>query len=351
MKILLLSPYDAVSHQYWHNGLTREISAHAFTVVTLPARYFNWRFRGNSLTLAHDARIHGEYDLILATSMTDVASLKAMRSDIADVPVVLYFHENQFDYPASEDDPHRVDRQLTSLYSALASDRIVFNTVYNERTFLGGVAALLDRMPDHVPAGVVDQLASRSSVLGVPLAREAYQSPRRDEVPAIVWNHRWEFDKGPGLLLEVVEGLIQSGFKFRFHLVGQQFRNQPEPFDECVGRLREAGALGARGFQPRADYLELLAGASAVLSTALQEFQGLSVMEAVASGCVPVVPDRLSYPELFASDYRYDTAAAAVTMLQRACKGEISAPDMRPAAWDALRGPWLDVLESAAKTG
>jgi hypothetical protein len=43
-----------------------------------------------------------------------------------------------------------------------------------------------------------------------------------------------------------------------------------------------------------------------VVSTALHEFQGLSVLEASQAGCLPLVPDRLCYPEMYPADCRYD---------------------------------------------
>ncbi|MCF6237402.1 MAG: DUF3524 domain-containing protein, partial [Candidatus Marinimicrobia bacterium] len=42
-----------------------------------------------------------------------------------------------------------------------------------------------------------------------------------------------------------------------------------------------------------------------VVSTARHEFFGISVLEAVRAGCRPLVPDRLSYRELYPREYRY----------------------------------------------
>ena len=42
-----------------------------------------------------------------------------------------------------------------------------------------------------------------------------------------------------------------------------------------------------------------------VLSTALHDFQGLSILEATILGCIPLVPDRLAYQEYVPSDFRY----------------------------------------------
>ena len=53
------------------------------------------------------------------------------------------------------------------------------------------------------------------------------------------------------------------------------------------------------GFEPdRAAYLRRLGECDVVVSTARHEFFGLAVAEALAAGCTPLLPDRLSYPEL-----------------------------------------------------
>lgn len=57
---------------------------------------------------------------------------------------------------------------------------------------------------------------------------------------------------------------------------------------------------------PKVDYYRLLAHAKIAVSTAYHEFWGIAQQEAMFLGCVPVVPDRLSYRELYPSMYRYD---------------------------------------------
>ena len=64
--------------------------------------------------------------------------------------------------------------------------------------------------------------------------------------------------------------------------------------------------MGRWGFiQSKTDYQQLLAECDLVLSTALHDFQGLSVLEAVQAGCIPLLPDHLVYPEIFSSAYLY----------------------------------------------
>ncbi|MCK5886537.1 MAG: glycosyltransferase, partial [Alcanivorax sp.] len=55
----------------------------------------------------------------------------------------------------------------------------------------------------------------------------------------------------------------------------------------------------------RQDYDQLLRSADIVVSTALHDFQGLAMLEAMASGCLPLAPDRLAYREYVPADCRY----------------------------------------------
>ncbi|MDA0791671.1 MAG: DUF3524 domain-containing protein [Proteobacteria bacterium] len=343
--VLLLSPYDAVSHRYWRQGIVASLPEISFTVVTLPARYFAWRHRGNSLSLAFDERLAGRFDLVLATSMTDLSALKGLAPHLATVPSVLYFHENQFAYPESVDGQGGLERRMTSIYSALAADRLVFNSDYNRRTFVDGAGSLLAKMPDHVPPGAMARISAGGTVMPVPLGKEVFAGQGRGpsgRAVDIVWNHRWEYDKGLDALGEVIRALLASDAPFTMHLVGQQFRTTPEVMDRNIAMLRESGHLGHCGFvADREDYLALLARCDVVLSTSQHEFQGLAVLEAVAAGCVPVVPDRLVYPELFDGRYLYgDVESAVALILDRALRP----PDLTHLGWATQVDRWRALL-------
>ena len=75
MKILLLSAYDAASHRHWSEMLMQHFKQDQWTVLQLPARYFSWRVRGNSLSWAFSERdvLSQGYDLVIATSMVDLS--------------------------------------------------------------------------------------------------------------------------------------------------------------------------------------------------------------------------------------------------------------------------------------
>ena len=311
MKVLLLSAYDAHSHRRWRQGLVAAFPDWDWTVLVLPPHHFSWRVRGNSLSWAFGERhtLEQPYDVMVATSMTDVSALKGLVPSLAGIPTLVYCHENQFAYPEQPERMPRNAPKITTLYAMLAADRVLFNSEYNRRTLLEGARSLLAQMPDAVPPGVIDSLAARSGVLPVPLEAEWYQQAAHDGEPfTLVWNHRWEFDKAPERLFAALLRLQRAGVDFRIHVIGQQFREQPAVFADHYQQL--AGQIGAWGFVESVDdYRQILRHSHVVLSTAMHEFQGLAVLEAAACGCIPLVPDRLAYPELIPQHFRYPSYA------------------------------------------
>lgn len=348
MKILMLSPYDAVSHALWRHDLAEYLSEqrpqYGVTQVALPPRYFSWRFRGNSLSLSRHAALGQDYDLIIATSMTDLAALRGLNPTVARVPVIVYCHENQFAYPDSHTEG-QLERQLTGIYTLLSADRVFFNSAYNRDTFLEGADRLLRKMPDEVPAGVVEEIRGRSEVVPVALQQPDQQAEVARRGPMkIAWNHRWEADKGPALLAEIVQGLIASDCDFSMSLMGQQFRQVPIEIRECLDALESAGRLNHSGhIADREVYLQTLAQHDVVLSTAQHEFQGLAVQEAMLRGCVPIVPDGLSYPEYVPLEYRYQSGGEAVELLRKTAVAPAQPHiDLGRYRWDAIGPVWLE---------
>ena len=129
-QLLLLSGYDAASHRYWRNSLTKNLDDFEWKEVVLPDRYFSWRIRGNSLTFAYEYKeiLQQNYDCLIVTSMVDLASLRGFIPSLANIPTIVYFHENQFAYPSNGlteiDQSNVVNAQLTSIYSLLCGDKI-----------------------------------------------------------------------------------------------------------------------------------------------------------------------------------------------------------------------------------
>jgi glycosyltransferase involved in cell wall biosynthesis len=371
MKVLLLSAYAAQSHVHWQQSLQAMFDQWQWCVLSLPPRHFSWRVRGNPLywAIAERTQLEQDYDLLIATSMVDLATLRGLVPSLARVPAVVYFHENQFDYPRRRQQLSLLEAQMVSLYSALAADSIVFNSTYNMDSFVAGCSALLDKLPDRVPGGVIPILRDKATVLPVPLdleqsiATEAAWPGKPGELPdrplRLLWLGRFEYDKGGEGLLQILERLEQDGLNYELAVIGQQFRSSPDVFRQIERgfshRLVQFGYMD----DPRA-YRALLRGADVVLSTALHEFQGLAVLQAVANGCLPVVPRRLVYPEIYPTQYCYDSnrddpgleARSAARLIRKLGEqleaGGVQAPDVSTYGTRLLTPRYREVLLAVA---
>ena len=135
-------------------------------------------------------------------------------------------------------------------------------------------------------------------------------------------------------MLAALYALADEGVPFRVALAGENFRVQPAEFTEARERL------GARlvhfGYaESEAAYARLLWDADVVLSTAMHEFFGVSVVEAIYCGAAPVLPNRLSYPELIPPELHaaclYDDFAGLLARLKAFLTREAPTPELRPA--------------------
>jgi len=312
MKGLLLSAYDAGSHKYWRQGLVSGMSDIDWTVLTLPARYFSWRIRGNPISFIeqYSNELSQEYDFIIATSVVDLASLRGLIPSLAVIPALVYFHENQFEYPQSKLQNSNLEAQMVNLYSAMAADFLVFNSDYNRRSFLAGCEALMKKLPDFTLKDISARLQKKSSIIPVPISDSLFKHvPQRslnNSPIKILWNHRWEYDKAPDRLLLFLLALKARKVPFEINIVGEGFRTVPAEFEQIKQQFSQQ--VKAFGYIASVeDYFKLLSECDIVLSTAIHEFQGVAVMEALAAGCMPLVPDRLSYKEFIDGAFRYQS--------------------------------------------
>lgn len=313
-RIALVEPYLGGSHRSWAEGYRRH-SRHDVEVFGLPAIHWKWRMQGGHVTLARrlEAAV-GEtpFDVVLASSMTDVAGLVGVgRRAVGGARIVLFVHENQLTFPRPEHDREDLTYAMTNWTSMLAADLVVFNSAYHRDEWFGALPGFLARLPDHRHTGLVDDVAGRSVVLpvGAELRELASVERRSGERPLLLWNQRWEYDKGPDVFAAAVERLVGEGLVFDVALAGERPPVDPPE----LHRLREV--LGERlvhdGHADTDAYRQLLRTADVVVSTAQHEFFGVAVTEAVAAGAVPVLPNRLVYPERIPPEHHgrclYDT--------------------------------------------
>jgi glycosyltransferase involved in cell wall biosynthesis len=350
LRIAAVEPYFGGSHAHFLAGLQQH-SRHEIVPFTLPPRQWKWRVRGAALHLARGLNADARFDVLLGSDFVNVPDLRALlMPQLRAVPMLYYLHENQLTYPLSPDEEFDPYFGFTNVLSCLSAEAVAFNSEFHRREFLRELPGFLPRLPDYEPRWVVDTIRDRARVLPVGLdldeldrlrpPERAENRPRR-----VLWNHRWEFDKHPERFFAALEALASRNVPFVADVVGESFARQPPIFDAARARL--GSRLGRFGFvASRSEYVQLLWQSDVVVSTAQQEFFGISMAEAVWCGAHPIAPRALVYEDLYGgpgSDARLYTDDAG---LERLLERALTAPD--PGAGDALRArlrafAWPDV--------
>ncbi|MEM7130562.1 MAG: DUF3524 domain-containing protein [Chloroflexota bacterium] len=360
-SVWLLSPYHTGSHASWANGYKTH-TQHKIDLLTMQGRFWKWRMQGGAMELAQQIRHRlqsGERpDLLLATDMVHVASLLGLlHPEIAsgqlDVPLILYMHENQLTYPWRPGEKPDHTYAMINWTSQLCADQIFFNSHYHLESWFRELPNLLKHFPDYNHLKLVDRVREKCIVLpvgiasgrilkgieqekqtiatvsdteiytstpihtvdhapthahedaeqaaevpsGIPAASHASHTLLQQTPPLVLWNQRWEYDKRPDLFFALLYRLDEANVPFRLAVAGENFRQVPQEFNEAQERLSKQivhwGYLDS--YQ---GYIGLMSRADLVVSTAIHEFFGISILEAITAGIFPLLPNHLSYPEL-----------------------------------------------------
>ncbi|MGQ9561768.1 MAG: tRNA-queuosine alpha-mannosyltransferase domain-containing protein [Candidatus Oleimicrobiaceae bacterium] len=351
-SVLILEPYAGDSHLQLVNGMQRWLPL-SFRVLTMPARKWKWRMRGAALYFADLLASAKPAEVLFCSSVLSLTDLLALGpSWLRDARKVVYFHENQFVYPRRLYKEWDFHFALTNLTTALAADVVVFNSRFNRDSMLEAVPKLLKKFPDFRPHGAEERIAEKSHVLPVPLDPGDFPHRQPKQGPAcIVWNHRWEHDKDPEAFFTAMFALQRRGVPFTLCVLGQQFKECLEVFAKAREKL--AAQIVHWGYaESRTEYLRVLAKGDIVVSTALQEFFGVAVLEAVRAGCFPLVPNRLVYPELYPAACLYEEGTL-VDKLAWASEhvAELRTQDFsclaRPFDWPYWVSAYCDVLQGS----
>jgi len=341
MRILGLEPYYGGSHKAFLDGWISR-SRHDWTLLTLPATKWKWRMRHAPYTFsrrvdeaisAPSSRIPdldgtqssrsvrsggpglhrrrsvppvlsgtpgaAPWDLIFASDMLSLAEFLGLAPDpVRRLPSLLYFHENQITFPVEYEQERDHHFGFSNMNSALAASRVWFNSSFHLESFLGGLRALLRRMPDHHSLEAAETIRGKSCIRPPGIDPFPPRGPRPGGPLRILWAARWENDKRPDLFFEALSLLASRGVDFRISVIGGGNASPIAPvFAEA--RPRFANRILHWGYlESREEYRAVLAGADVVVSTADHEFFGISAVEAIAAGAYPLFPDRLAYPEI-----------------------------------------------------
>ena len=307
MKILIIEPYFTGSHADWVRGY-KKFSRHDVQILSLSGQFWKWRMHGGAVTLAQKF-LQSDFlpNFVLATDMLDLTTFLALtREKTHSIPTAIYFHENQICYPWSPDDRdvrQNRDRHygFINYASALAADAIFFNSQFHQTAFFEELPRMLKHFPDHLGLENVEKLKNKSQVLhlGLDLARfDKFRVNEKPDKPLILWNHRWEYDKNPTDFFNALYVLHSEGLEFEVVILGENFSQNPIEFD--IARDKLGHKIIQFGYaETFEDYARWLWRSDIIPVTSRQDFFGASTVEAIYCGCFPILPNRLSFPEIF----------------------------------------------------
>lgn len=310
--------------------------------------------------------------LIFATGMINIASLRGLLAPPLDrVPILLYMHENQLTYPRSAQEKFNFQFGFTNIISAMAADRVVFNSTWQRDEFLAAIPAFLKQMPEAAPERVAERLQPRCEVLGVGLEREPlpadhtgfYLGGAAPEAssgpPVLLWNHRWDHDKCPEIFAAALKRLMKMDLNFAVAFLGESAGRESVfvPLRDALGRR-----CVSFGHQPsRAQYDRQLEAAAIVVSCAKQENFGISVAEAVQAGCYAVLPQSQVYPLLYgphcSGRHFYEGLDGLVNLLRDLLTSDRLAHEcalsavVDPYCWTRLAPQYDKLIEKLVNTG
>jgi len=270
----------------------------------MPGENWRWRMLGAALHIADKIPRLEKYDGIIVTDLFNLADFKALAGTQCP-PVLAYFHENQMTYPQPPGDKGAFQLGIINITTALVADMVVFNSKMHKDAFLNAVPEFLKRGSDCGPKGIADKIREKAEVLypgiTVPFDRDV-DAEKQTNPPLIVWNHRWGFDKNCEMFFSALDEIDNMGLDFNLALMGENFGKIPEGFKDAEKKFKER--ILQFGYVPlREEYERWLKRGAIVISTAIQENFGISVIEAMLMGCVPLLPDRLSYPEILPEEF------------------------------------------------
>jgi glycosyltransferase involved in cell wall biosynthesis len=308
--VWLLSPYHTGSHRAWALGYQQH-SRHQVRLITMAGRFWKWRMQGGAIELAAQCAplLHSGPPpaAVIATDMVNLpAWLGLMRAHLPpQIPILYYMHENQLTYPLRAGEKTDLTYAMINWTSQIVADQVIFNSHYHAGAWFEAAPGLLKQFPDHNHLGLLQRVEAKSAVLpvGIDCRRimEVVTPPihpaRQPDLPLIMWNQRWEYDKNPKAFFDCLDRLQAQQVRFQLIVAGENFRNVPREFHRAREQL--AGSVLHWGhIKAYADYIAWLQQADLVISTALHEFFGISILEAIVAGAFPLLPKRLSYPEL-----------------------------------------------------
>ena len=279
----------------------------------------------------------GRPDLVVATNMLDLAGyLGIARRSLGAVATVQFMHENQLSYPRQPGEALDAGLAWMQWRGLVAADEVWCNSAHHRDALLAGVGDLDDGTRDGGPIADRSAIEAKTWVahLGIEFgAVRRRPAGGRSRRPLVVSNQRWHHDKDLGSVLRALLTARDRGLGFDVALLGDPTGGEADALRPLVERLGDA--VVAMGHLDRPAYLDVLARADIVVSAARNENFGLAVVEAIAAGAWPVLPNALAYREVVPAEFHaaclFEPGGLGQRLrevIERIASGESAAPGL-----------------------
>ncbi len=305
MRVAIVEPWFGESHAAFFSGILRHTQLDG-ELIALPPRKWRWRMRFGAAHLAKKMRAMDDFpDALLLSDYVHLSALIGLYPKLATIPSTVYFLENQLTYPVRPGEKRDFEFMAINILTCMAATRVVFCSRNQMEAMLASIPEFLGNDPDADVSHVIREIETKSHVIPIGIEFDLFDQARKERVARtekplrLVWPHRFEHDKNPDDFFEVLQDLARENLPFEVAVLGRTYRDMPD----SMNRARETleNRIVSWGFKEGEAYAEALAASDVVVSTAWQETQGIAVIEAVRAGCDPLLPNRLSYPEVLGS--------------------------------------------------
>ena len=362
---MLILYCEYTSHSYWAKTYAK-YSKHSVSRMSIDGSNFKWRMQSCAIAFANqflrtfcaiEQSSNGEHirnqieiktdiqctscpAVVVIDDLIDLNLFSAMiRRQCPNIRFIYFLHENQLTIPWKCSDRDRVSGShwvygLQNFKSMLGADRIWWNSRFHREQFLEAMPKLIrNRSNDDWTAIVmIQRVRSKSNTVYLPIdyaeieaVRRSLQSVKiRKSERVILWNARWESDKNPALFLYALRHLQKmKDIAFKLVILGEAFCYSKHPLFAQIRTEFAADILQFGFVESYSEYIAWLSLSDVLVMTSNHEFFGISLMESMHCGAVPVLPNHLVYAEHFENTkypflYRPGAKGELVKMLRDA---------------------------------
>ncbi|XP_017030817.1 tRNA-queuosine alpha-mannosyltransferase [Drosophila kikkawai] len=320
--VLVIEPFYGGSHKQLISAIIDCLQPAHYDFYSLPAKKWHWRARTSALYFSQLIPLDHQYTVLFTSSVLSLAELVGLRPDLGKCRKIVYFHENQLIYPVREVKTRDCQYGLNEILTCLVADTVLFNSHFNRTSFLDNLQTFLNIQPDFRIKNIREKVEPKCEVLYFPIKFKDFprrlENPLQSECLHLVWPHRWEHDKNPELLAQVLNELNDRQVDFKVTICGESYQTVPQAFEHLKEKL--GAKLISFGALSREDYVKTMLTGDIVISTADHEFFGVAMLEATYCGCYPIAPNKLVYPEIYPKENLYNTGKSLIKMLANLCR-------------------------------